>query len=64
MIFIMKLASTLSALLLVAASASAREFVHPGLSYTDRDIERMQQLIADGAEPYSATFEALKNSKR
>lgn len=63
MIFIMKLASTLSALLLVAASASAREFVHPGLSYTDRDIERMQQLIADGAEPYSATFEALKNSK-
>ena len=51
-----------AALMIMAQGAGAREFVHPGLSYTDDDLCRMRELIAKGAEPATTTFEALKSS--
>ncbi|MCM1066864.1 MAG: alginate lyase family protein [Muribaculaceae bacterium] len=40
----------------------AREFVHPGMSYTDEDLNRMRTKIAAKAEPYYSTFLALQSS--
>ena len=50
--------------LLTAASQTltARDFAHPGLSYTEGDIARMREMISAGQEPHAKTFEALKSS--
>ena len=50
-----------------AASAKARNsdgkaFVHPGIFYTQGDIDRMKAMVAAGKEPWKRTFEALKAS--
>ncbi len=61
----MKIKKTIIGLFLlggVAISSVARDFVHPGLSYTSADLERMRTMITDEEEPYLTTFEALKNS--
>ena len=56
---------TLSAAILALAAlaatqaAPARDFVHPGLSYTTDDIEWMRQQIELKAEPAYSTFTAL-----
>lgn len=41
--------------------AAAREFRHPGLSYTDDDFARMRKMISEEKEPYLTTFNALKS---
>lgn len=41
---------------------AGRTFVHPGISYTQADIDRMRSLIAAKQEPYYSAFTALKNS--
>lgn len=41
---------------------AGRVFVHPGISYTQADIDRMRSLIAAKQEPYYSAFVALKNS--
>lgn len=59
----MKFRSIFSALLLTGVlTVSARDFVHPGMSYTSADIDRMRQMIASRTEPYYSTFQALKES--
>lgn len=59
----MKLRSIFSALLLTGVlTVSARDFVHPGMSYTIADLDRMRQMIASRTEPYYSTFQALKES--
>lgn len=59
----MKFRSIFSALLLTGVlTVSARDFVHPGMSYTTADLDRMRQMIASGTEPYYSTFQALKES--
>ncbi len=44
------------------AAVAGRTFVHPGISYTQADIDRMRSLIAAKQEPYYSAFTALKNS--
>ena len=60
----MKLRLTILLVLLTAASLTltARDFAHPGLSYTEGDISRMREMISAGQEPHAKTFEALKSS--
>ena len=41
---------------------AGRVFVHPGMSYTQADIDRMRSFIAAKQEPYYSAFVALKNS--
>lgn len=43
----------------VLATANARTFQHPGITYTKADILRMKAEIAAQAEPYYSTYEAL-----
>lgn len=59
--------AALSFLLCVIGSLQAtahepRTFVHPGISYTQADIDRMKAQIAAREEPWYSTFVALKNS--
>ena len=53
---------TAAIIALMPLCAAARDFVHPGLSYTDDDLERMRSAIAIGVEPATSTYEALKAS--
>lgn len=46
----------------VQFAVAGRVFVHPGISYTQADIDRMRSLIAAKQEPYYSAFTALKNS--
>lgn len=57
-------------LLLVAATigmaipgVAARKFVHPGLSYTQGQLDRMRAMVEAKVEPYYTTFQNLKNSR-
>lgn len=51
-------------MLLVTFSASAeRKFVHPGLSYTQGQLDRMKAMVEAKVEPYYTTFLNLKNSE-
>ena len=54
---------TAAIIALMPLCAAARDFVHPGLSYTDDDLERMRSAIAIGVEPAMSTYEALKASR-
>jgi len=49
--------------LMVAMPLAAREFVHPGCTYTESDFIRMRALIEAKREPYYTAFLALKSSK-
>lgn len=57
--FLIGVATTL---LCVQSAIAERTFVHPGISYTQADIDRMRSLIAAQQEPYYSAFTALKNS--
>lgn len=51
-------------MLLVAFGAGAeRKFVHPGLSYTQGQLDRMRAMVEAKVEPYYTTFQNLKNSE-
>ena len=59
----MKLRPTILVLLTAASlTLTARDFAHPGLSYTEGDIARMREMISTEQEPHAKTFEALKSS--
>ena len=49
------------ALVCIQAAIAGRTFVHPGISYTQADIDRMRSLIAAKQEPYYSAFNALKS---
>lgn len=43
-------------------SCSGRRFVHPGITYTQADLDRMKSAVAAHEEPWYSTFLALKSS--
>ena len=47
----------------IATSVSARTFQHPGITYTEADIQRMRTMVEAQVEPYYTTFEAFSSSK-
>lgn len=48
-------------LVCIQTAIADRTFVHPGISYTQADIDRMRSLIAAKQEPYYSAFNALKS---
>ena len=50
------LALTLMASLSLTAPASGRTFVHPGISYTQADLDRMKAQIDAKQEPIYSTY--------
>lgn len=49
--------------LAVCGTVSARDFVHPGISYTQGQLDRMKAMVEAKVEPYYTTFLNLKNSE-
>lgn len=47
----------------VSGVQAQRKFVHPGITYTQGDIDRMKAMIAAKQEPFYSTFQKLKASK-
>lgn len=41
---------------------AGREFVHPGITYTQGDLDRIKAMVDAGREPYASAFEKLKTS--
>lgn len=46
----------------LAALGGERRFVHPGVTYTQCDIDRMRAMVASGREPWKSTFDKLVSS--
>lgn len=44
-------------------SVGQRTFKHPGISYTQADIDRMRAMVEAGREPYLSAFEEFKASR-
>ena len=60
----MKRLKTITLLLAVLTALSAtakRQFLHPGITHTQADIDRMRAMIDAQREPYYSAFKALKN---
>ena len=45
-----------------AARAQGRQFIHPGITYTQGDLDRMKAMVKAKREPYYSTFLKLKES--
>lgn len=45
------------------ADAAPRKFLHPGITYTQGDLDRMKAMVEAKVEPFYSTFLALKNSQ-
>ena len=45
----------------LCGEAAARKFVHPGITYTQGDLDRMKAMVEAKVEPFYSTFLALKN---
>ena len=43
--------------------ANARTFVHPGLTYTQGDLDRMKAMVEAKEEPFYSTFLRMKSSQ-
>lgn len=46
----------------IASAQSQRRFVHPGITYTQGDFDRMKAMVEARQEPYYSTFLKLKES--
>ena len=60
----MKRLKTITLLLVALTTLSAtakRQFLHPGITHTQADIDRMRAMIDAQREPYYSAFKALKN---
>ncbi|MCR5413194.1 MAG: alginate lyase family protein [Kiritimatiellae bacterium] len=56
-----KIIAALIAAMALAQSADAeRKFVHPGIFYTQGDIDRMKAMVAAGKEPWKRGFDGLR----
>ena len=42
--------------------AQHRHFIHPGITYTQGDLDRMKAMVKAKHEPYYSTFLKLKES--
>lgn len=47
----------------VSAVCAQRKFVHPGLTYTQADLDRMKAMVAAKQEPFYSTFTTLVQSE-
>ena len=45
------------------AMGQQRVFKHPGISYTQADIDRMRAMVDAGQEPYYSAFLEFKESR-
>lgn len=45
------------------AARAERQFVHPGISYTQGQLDRMKAMVEAKVEPYYTTFQNLLNSE-
>ena len=54
--------SLVSFMKLTAFAQSGRQFVHPGITYTQGDLDRMKAMIEAKQEPYYSVFLKLKES--
>ena len=57
----LKTLTLLFAMLTVLSASAQRQFVHPGITHTQADIDRMRAMIDAQREPYYSAFKALKN---
>lgn len=46
--------------LILPLTASAQQFVHPGINQTSQDLTYMKSLVLKGEQPWKAAFERLK----
>lgn len=44
-------------------SAQKRKFVHPGITYTRADLDRMKAMVEARREPFYTTYQALLNDR-
>lgn len=47
----------------LSVGAAPRKFLHPGITYTQGDLDRMKAMVEAKVEPFYSTFLALKNSQ-
>ena len=47
---------------IVTIQAQRHNFVHPGITYTQGDLDRMKAMVEAKQEPYYSTFLKLKES--
>lgn len=44
-------------------SAEKRRFIHPGITYTQADLDRMKAMVQAKQEPFYTTYKALLESR-
>ncbi|MGI6224420.1 MAG: hypothetical protein ACOYJG_12590 [Prevotella sp.] len=54
---------TLAAMLLCVSAMAQRHFIHPGISYTQADFDRMRAMIASKQEPYYSAFQRMQKMR-
>lgn len=44
-------------------NSDGKEFLHPGISYTQGDLDRMKAMVEAGREPWKRCYDALARSR-
>ncbi len=57
------LAFAVALFLMPSAMMAERSFLHPGISYTQGQLDRMKAMVEANVEPYYTTYLNLKNSE-
>ena len=52
--------AAVTALATTTPAAAQRKFVHPGISYTQADLDRMRSMVKAQQEPFYSAFQLLK----
>ena len=60
---IVKTGALFAACVFTGVCAHGRTFVHPGLSYTQGDLDRMKAMVAAKEEPFYSTFLQMRSSR-
>ena len=63
MLRIVKTGALFAACVFTGVCAHGRTFVHPGLSYTQGDLDRMKAMVAAKEEPFYSTFLQMRSSR-
>lgn len=59
-----KILSILLALTSLAAGSASAQLVHPGITHTQADLDRMRYMVESGIEPWKTSFENLSRNSR